>query len=185
MLIASFMLTFLAFAMLKVKGYEEKWRLKLEAAAVKVFQGPPLGHCKHALRPAHEGRALPRSRQQRSWCQAMHATCTERSPVRSSHGMVAHAACHWVHGICCSPLTSGVHGGRALQGASKHTQGWWQIALLAWTTTFREGLESFIFLTGVQRGASTPSRSPSRALWALSWAWPSALCCSTRARTPL
>ena len=36
MLIASFMLTFLAFAMLKVKGYEEKWRLKLEAAAEMV-----------------------------------------------------------------------------------------------------------------------------------------------------
>jgi high-affinity Fe2+/Pb2+ permease len=36
MLIASFMLTFLAFAMLKVKGYEEKWRLKLEAATAAV-----------------------------------------------------------------------------------------------------------------------------------------------------
>ena len=33
MLLASFMLTFLALAMLKVRGYEEKWRLKLEAAA--------------------------------------------------------------------------------------------------------------------------------------------------------
>ena len=39
-LIAAFMLTFLAFAMLKVKGYEEKWRLKLESAAVKVLRAP-------------------------------------------------------------------------------------------------------------------------------------------------
>ena len=47
-------------------------------------------------------------------------------------------------------------GGR-LQGASKHAKGWWQIALLAWTTTFREGLESFIFLTGVSAGIDPKS----------------------------
>ena len=35
-LIASFMLTFLAFAMLKIKGYEEKWQAKLEASAAQM-----------------------------------------------------------------------------------------------------------------------------------------------------
>lgn len=36
-----------------------------------------------------------------------------------------------------------------MQGKGKRATGWWQMALLAFTTTFREGLESFIFLTGV------------------------------------
>ena len=36
MLIASFMITFLAFAMLKIKGYEEKWQAKLEGAASQM-----------------------------------------------------------------------------------------------------------------------------------------------------
>ena len=35
-LVASFMLTFLAFAMLKIKGYEEKWQAKLEASAAQM-----------------------------------------------------------------------------------------------------------------------------------------------------
>ena len=36
MLIASFMITFLAFAMLKIRGYEEKWQAKLEGAASQM-----------------------------------------------------------------------------------------------------------------------------------------------------
>ena len=36
MLIASFMITFLAFAMLKIRGYEEKWQAKLEASAAQM-----------------------------------------------------------------------------------------------------------------------------------------------------
>lgn len=36
MLIASFMITFLAFAMLKIRGYEEKWQAKLEASASQM-----------------------------------------------------------------------------------------------------------------------------------------------------
>ena len=35
-LVASFMLTFLAFAMLKIRGYEEKWQAKLEASAAQM-----------------------------------------------------------------------------------------------------------------------------------------------------
>lgn len=46
MLLASFMLTFLAFAMLKVKGYEEKWRLKLEAATEVTSALHPI-RCEH------------------------------------------------------------------------------------------------------------------------------------------
>lgn len=37
-LIASFMLTFLAFAMLKIRGYEEKWQAKLEASAAQMVR---------------------------------------------------------------------------------------------------------------------------------------------------
>ena len=47
MLLASFMLTFLAFAMLKVRGYEEKWRLKLEAATEVMSGLHPTHHLKH------------------------------------------------------------------------------------------------------------------------------------------
>lgn len=41
MLIASFMITFLAFAMLKIKGYEEKWQAKLEGAASQMVRPCP------------------------------------------------------------------------------------------------------------------------------------------------
>ncbi|CAK0737138.1 hypothetical protein CVIRNUC_000861 [Coccomyxa viridis] len=71
-LVASFMLTFLAFAMLKIKGYEEKWQAKLEASAAHMKGGRP--------------------------------------------------------------------------------SGWWQVFLLAFSTTLREGIESVIFLTGVSAG---------------------------------
>ena len=51
MLLASFMLTFLAFAMLKVRGYEEKWRLKLEAATEVTRARPPAIHPSCAAAP--------------------------------------------------------------------------------------------------------------------------------------
>ena len=41
MLIASFMITFLAFAMMKIKGYEEKWQAKLEASAAQMVRLRP------------------------------------------------------------------------------------------------------------------------------------------------
>ena len=42
LLIASFMITFLAFAMLKIKGYEEKWQAKLEASATQMVSLRPV-----------------------------------------------------------------------------------------------------------------------------------------------
>jgi hypothetical protein len=44
-----------------------------------------------------------------------------------------------------------------MQGKGKRATGWWQMALLAFTTTFREGLESVIFLTGVSAGIDPKS----------------------------
>ena len=44
MLIASFMITFLAFAMLKIRGYEEKWQAKLEGAAAQMVCSCPYAH---------------------------------------------------------------------------------------------------------------------------------------------
>ena len=56
MLIASFMITFLAFAMLKIRGYEEKWQAKLEGAASQMVcsVSPPMHvrqciHCHNKL----------------------------------------------------------------------------------------------------------------------------------------
>jgi high-affinity Fe2+/Pb2+ permease len=42
LLIASFMITFLAFAMLKIRGYEEKWQAKLEASATQMVSLHPM-----------------------------------------------------------------------------------------------------------------------------------------------
>lgn len=48
MLIASFMITFLAFAMLKIRGYEEKWQAKLEGAATQMVCSRPMPmHARH------------------------------------------------------------------------------------------------------------------------------------------
>lgn len=49
LLVASIMITFLSFAMLKIKGYEEKWQAKLETSAAQMVRpSSSRMHCKAA-----------------------------------------------------------------------------------------------------------------------------------------
>lgn len=45
----------------------------------------------------------------------------------------------------------------SVQTKGGRTQGWWQIFLLAFSNTLREGLESVVFLTGVSAGTDPRS----------------------------
>ncbi len=77
MLIASALITLLAMMMLKYKGYEEKWRAKLEnASQAQVFS---------YFTAHHNATKLPSSTMQLVICYAVHG-------VREDRGTALHAA---------------------------------------------------------------------------------------------